>query len=91
VWLRLDGVEFLKPEGITSPDAVAAARLAERAGVDAINVSAYADPDQGIGFTEAHATHIPGQFVPYAAAIRAAVNIPVITAGRIEPEGSRIG
>lgn len=86
VWLRLDGVEFLKPEGITSPDAVAAARLAERAGVDAINVSAYADPDQGIGFTEAHATHIPGQFVPYAAAIRAAVNIPVITAGRIEPE-----
>lgn len=86
VWLRLDGVEFLKPEGITRPDAVAAARLAERAGVDAINVSAYADPDQSLGYTEAHATHVPGQFVPYAAAIRAAVNIPVITAGRIEPE-----
>lgn len=86
VWLRLDGTEFLKPEGITLHDAIAAARLAERAGADAINVSAYADPDRGIGYTEAHATHVPGRFVPYAAAIRRAVNIPVLTAGRIEPE-----
>ncbi|MCG3169343.1 MAG: NADH oxidase [Pseudomonadales bacterium] len=86
VWLRLDGVEFLKAEGITTVDAVATARLAARAGADAINVSAYADPDRGIGYTEAHATHFPGQFVPFAQAIRRAVDIPVITAGRIEPE-----
>ncbi len=86
VWLRLDGFEFLKPEGITTPDAIAAARLAVKAGVDAINVSAYADPDRAIGFTEAHATHVPGQFVPFATAIRAAVDVPVLTAGRIEPE-----
>ncbi|CAB1367942.1 NADH:flavin oxidoreductase (fragment) [Denitratisoma oestradiolicum] len=86
VWIRLDGVEFLKNEGITSLDACAAARLAEAAGVDAINVSSYADPNRGVGFSEAHATHIPCKFVPYAAAIKQAVNIPVITAGRIEPE-----
>lgn len=86
VWCRLDGVEFFKPEGITSVDAVAAAKLGEQAGLDAINVSAYADPGRGIGYSEAHATHIPGRFVPFAAAIRKAVKIPIMTAGRIEPE-----
>lgn len=85
VWCRLDGVEFFKPEGITSVDAVAAAKLGEQAGLDAINVSAYADPGRGIGYSEAHATHIPGRFVPFAAAIKQAVKIPVMTAGRIEP------
>ena len=85
VWCRLDGVEFFKPEGITSVDAVAAAKLAEQAGLDAINVSAYADPGRGVGYSEAHATHIPGRFVPFAAAIKQAVKIPVMTAGRIEP------
>ncbi|HQR03071.1 MAG: FAD-dependent oxidoreductase [Proteobacteria bacterium] len=86
VWCRIDGVEFLKLEGITSADACAAAQMAEAAGVDALNVSAYADPDRSVGYSEAHATHIPGKFVPYAAAIKKSVNIPVITAGRLEPE-----
>lgn len=86
VWIRLDGTEFRKPEGITQQDAITAARLAEKAGVDAINVSTYASPNYGIGYTEAHATHIPEYFVPYATSIKRAVNIPVLTAGRIEPE-----
>lgn len=86
VWCRMNGTEFFKTEGTTNIDACATARLAEHAGADAIHVSAYAEPGLGVGYSEAHTTHIPGHFVPYAAAIKKAVNIPVITAGRIEPE-----
>lgn len=86
VWCRMNGTEFFKTEGITSLDACVTAQLAEQAGADALNVSAYAEPGLGVGYSEAHTTHIPGRFVPYAAAIRKAVNIPVITAGRLEPE-----
>jgi len=86
VWCRMNGTEFLKREGTTNIDACITAKLAEQAGVDAINVSAYADPGLGVGYSEAHTTHTPGRFVPYAAAIKKAVGIPVITAGRLEPE-----
>lgn len=87
LWCRMNGEEYLV-EGQTLPDAIRVAELAEEAGVDALHVSAYADPGRAIGYTEAHATHIPGRFVPLAAAIRARVGIPIITAGRIEPEAA---
>ena len=86
VWLRMNGTEFLKAEGTTNLDACRIAQLAEEAGADAINVSAYADPGLGVGYSEAHTTHTPGRFVPFAAAIKRAVKIPVITAGRLEPD-----
>jgi 2,4-dienoyl-CoA reductase (NADPH2) len=86
VWCRMNGTEFFKTEGTTNLDACVTAKLAEQAGADALNVSAYAEPGLGVGYSEAHTTHIPGRFVPYAAAIRKAVGIPVITAGRLEPE-----
>ena len=86
VWCRLDGVEFMTEGGITHEDACTTAKLAEAAGADAIHVSAYADASKGESFTVAHAVHAPGGFVPYAQGIKAAVGIPVITAGRIEPE-----
>lgn len=86
VWCRMNGTEFFKTEGTTNLDACATAKLAEQAGADAINVSAYAEPGLGVGYSEAHTTHTPGRFVPFAMAIKQAVNIPVITAGRIEPE-----
>ncbi len=86
VWCRVDGIEFMTEGGITHEDACSAAQLAEAAGADAIHVSAYADASKGESFTVAHAVHTPAGFVPYAAGIKAAVGIPVITAGRIEPE-----
>lgn len=84
VWARIDSEEFLVDQGITIDDAKATARLAQEAGLDAINVSAYSDMANGIGHSVAHATHIPGKFVPNATAIKSAIDIPVITAGRIE-------
>jgi 2,4-dienoyl-CoA reductase (NADPH2) len=91
VWCRIDGIEFLTEGGITHEDAISAARFAEQAGADAIHVSAYADASKGVSFTEAHTVHKPLGFVPYAAGIKDAVSIPVITSGRIEPEaGDRL-
>ena len=86
VWIRLDGEELRTPGGITLPDAVATARLAEQAGADAVSVSAYATITTGTAFTEAPLVQQPGGFIDYAAAVSKAVSVPVIAAGRIEPE-----
>ena len=53
VWCRLDGAELRKQNGITEIDAQRTAELAVAAGLDAVHVSAYADPRSAIGFTDA--------------------------------------
>ena len=91
VWCRLDSQEFFQPEGISLEDAKATARLAEAAGADAIHASAYADARYGIAHSSAHTPQEPGLLVRNAAAIRAAVGIPVIAVGRIDPETAERG
>ncbi len=59
--------------------------MAENAGVDAIHVSGYGG-SEGVHFTEAPLVYIPGYLVPLAREIKKTVKIPVITAGRINPE-----
>jgi 2,4-dienoyl-CoA reductase-like NADH-dependent reductase (Old Yellow Enzyme family)/NADPH-dependent 2,4-dienoyl-CoA reductase/sulfur reductase-like enzyme len=86
VWPRIDSQEFCRPDGISLADARRTAELAESAGADAIHVSAYADAAQGIAHSSAHTPHQPGLLIPNARAIKAAVSVPVITIGRIEPE-----
>ncbi|MDE2436835.1 MAG: FAD-dependent oxidoreductase [Sphingomonadales bacterium] len=86
VWMRFDSQEFLMDYGITLDDAVAVAKMAEEAGLDAIHVSAHGDGNYGATYSTGHATHIRNGFVANAAAIKAAVSIPVICPGRIEPE-----
>lgn len=91
VWLRLDGRELHTEHGITLEDAVATARLAEQAGVDAVHVSAYASIDTGGEFSDAPLPQQPGAYIPFAAAVRKAINVPVIVAGRVEPEAGAQG
>ena len=86
VWVRLDSEEMHTPGGITLPDAIATAKLCEAAGADAISVSAYATLTSGVAFTDAPIPQKPAAYVSNAHAIRKALNIPVIAAGRIEPE-----
>lgn len=88
VWVRLDGEELHTPDGITLPDAVATARLAVAAGADAIHMSAYTQLVNGSAFTEAPIPQQAEAYVPYAKAVKAAVDVPVIVAGRIEPEAA---
>lgn len=86
VWVRLDGEEMHTPGGITLADAIATAKLCEAAGADAISVSAYATMTRGADFTDAPIPQKPAAYVSNAAAVKRAVGIPVITAGRIEPD-----
>lgn len=86
VWCRLDAKEYRLEGGIELADAVAAARLAESAGADAIHVSAYANSSSGVGFTEAPLVHRPGGYLDFAREVKQAVSVPVIAVGRIEPE-----
>ncbi|NML28196.1 oxidoreductase [Zoogloea dura] len=86
VWLRLDAEEIRTPGGITLDDAKAVARMAEAAGVDAVSVSAYANTSTGVAFTEAPLVQQKAGFLPWAAEIKAGLQIPVIAVGRLEPE-----
>src|SRR3546814_2200591 len=86
VWIKIDSREVDKPGGITIDEAIATARLAEAAGVDAITVSAYHAIDRGKRDAGSHTPQIPAVNLPYAKRIKAAIGIPVIASGRIEPE-----
>jgi 2,4-dienoyl-CoA reductase-like NADH-dependent reductase (Old Yellow Enzyme family)/NADPH-dependent 2,4-dienoyl-CoA reductase/sulfur reductase-like enzyme len=86
VWMRFDSQEYLMSTGITLQDAIRVAQMAQEAGLDAIHISAHGDGNYGRTYSTGHATDIRNGFVSNAAAIKAAVSIPVICPGRIEPE-----
>ena len=86
VWCKLDSREVGKKGGLTIEDAAQVARMAEAAGADAITVTAYHDTAQGKLHSGSHTPHEPAVNLPYAAQIKAAISIPVIASGRIEPE-----
>ncbi|MCU1374601.1 MAG: NADH:flavin oxidoreductase [Actinomycetia bacterium] len=85
LWARINAFEAHQPGGTTLDDAIAAARLGVAAGLDAVHVSAYASGGVATGMTDSHTPHQPGAMVPFAAAVRAAVDVPVITMGRLDP------
>lgn len=86
VWCKLDSREVGRKGGITIEDAKRTAKLVEEAGANAITVTAYHDTDQGKLHSASHTPDEPGVNLPCAAEIKAAVTIPVIASGRIEPE-----
>jgi 2,4-dienoyl-CoA reductase (NADPH2) len=88
VWVKIDSGEFGQVEGITLEDAKATARMLERAGANAITVSAYHDTSNGSNHSESNIPHTPERMVSNAIAIKQAVGIPVLTSGRIEPEAA---
>lgn len=88
LWCKLDSEEFGVEEGISLTDAIATAQMAEQAGVDAITVSAYHDTSQGSMHSESNIPHVPERMIGNATAIRAAVSVPVIASGRVEPESA---
>ncbi len=86
MWCKLDAHELALAGGIILADACRAASFAQEAGADAITVTAYHDTDQGKLHSASHTPHEPGVNLPAAKAIKAAVSVPVIASGRIEPE-----
>jgi 2,4-dienoyl-CoA reductase-like NADH-dependent reductase (Old Yellow Enzyme family)/thioredoxin reductase len=86
VWCRLDGVEYRKKNGITEEDAQRTAEIGVAAGLDAVHVSAYADPRSAIAFTDAPLPHQPSAYLDLARGIKRRVGVPVIAVGRIAPD-----
>jgi 2,4-dienoyl-CoA reductase-like NADH-dependent reductase (Old Yellow Enzyme family)/NADPH-dependent 2,4-dienoyl-CoA reductase/sulfur reductase-like enzyme len=86
VWLRLDAYELHTPGGIALEETRQVAQMAELAGADAVSVSAYARVTTGTAFTDAPLLHKPAGYLDWAADVRAAVGIPVIAVGRLEPD-----
>lgn len=86
VWAKIDAVEYERPGGITLEDAIATARMVEAAGADAITTTAYHDPRIAALHSGSHTPQVPALNADKAAAIKAAVDIPVILSGRIEPD-----
>ncbi|NNC55751.1 MAG: NAD(P)-binding protein, partial [Pseudomonadales bacterium] len=91
ILVRMDANEYRIDGGITPDDFIVSAKLAEQAGANAIDVSAYGNVAKSIAFTEAPLVHEPGGFVSFAKKARAALSIPVIAVGRIELDEAERG
>ncbi len=85
VWMRINALEYHKPEGETFVDQCAVIERAVAAGLDAVHVTAYANLDVATGPTDSYAPHRVGDLADYAAEVRSLVSVPVITFGRFEP------
>jgi len=84
--VRIDGQEYGIENGITVEEASATAVIAEKAGADAIHVSAISSSGTGVGFTDGPLPWEKCQYSKFAGRIQSVINIPVIAVGRIEPE-----
>ena len=88
MWMRINAFEVGRPGGATLDETVELAPMLVAAGLDALHVSAYASNDIATGVTDSHTPHTPGALVPAAAAVKAVVDVPIITFGRLEPEAA---
>jgi 2,4-dienoyl-CoA reductase-like NADH-dependent reductase (Old Yellow Enzyme family)/thioredoxin reductase len=81
VWCRINGAELGMENGWTQEEALTLAVQLERAGIDALSVSAF-----GYGkFKDTIKPERECQLLPYAAAVKKKVSKPVMTAGMITP------
>jgi len=88
VWCKLDSREEGKVGGISLDDCIAAARMVQAAGVQAITVTAYHDVGQGKLHSASNIPHDEEANIPAAKAVKAAVSLPVIASGRVEVEAA---
>jgi NADPH-dependent 2,4-dienoyl-CoA reductase/sulfur reductase-like enzyme len=86
--VKLNAEEYHFEGGITLDDAKVTARIAEAAGADAITVTASHNYAVTGALLSSWMPHVPNKLLPLAAAIREAVNVPVITVGRVDPEAA---
>lgn len=85
VLVRVSGEEFGEADGLSTPEAVTAARRFAAAGADAIHVTGWGR-NSFRNFTDGPLPDTVGAYRHQAAAVKAAVSIPVIAVGRVLPE-----
>lgn len=88
IQVKLNAEEYYFDGGITLEDAKVNARIAEASGVDAITVTASHNYAVTGALLSSWMPHVPNKLLPLAAAIREAVNLPVTTVGRVDPEAA---
>jgi 2,4-dienoyl-CoA reductase-like NADH-dependent reductase (Old Yellow Enzyme family) len=86
VWCRLNARERFVAGGETLVDAIEIAKRAVAAGLDAIHLTINANPAMGVTATAGHTPHEPGALLDNAAAMKAALDAPIIAFGRIGPD-----
>ena len=91
ILVRLDANEYRIENGITPADFLITASMAQEAGADAIDVSAYGNTSKGIAFTEAPLVHEPGGFLDFVKMAKKELTIPIIAVGRIELDEAEKG
>ncbi|MFA4836845.1 MAG: NAD(P)/FAD-dependent oxidoreductase [Dehalococcoidia bacterium] len=88
---KLDALTLHEAAGISMDDAIGIAKMAQAAGADAIFCTAYGGLLKATACQDSHTPHEPCQIIPYARRIKAALNIPVIGVGCLEPkDGDRL-
>jgi 2,4-dienoyl-CoA reductase-like NADH-dependent reductase (Old Yellow Enzyme family)/NADPH-dependent 2,4-dienoyl-CoA reductase/sulfur reductase-like enzyme len=85
VLVRVAGREFGEEDGLTTEEAVAASKMFEVAGADAIHVTGWAR-NSFSNFTDGPLPDKVGAYIELAGAVKSAVSIPIITVGRVLPE-----
>ncbi|WP_186628506.1 FAD-dependent oxidoreductase [Rhodococcus sp. BP22] len=85
ILIRVAGREFGEDDGLTTEEAVAASKLFEAAGADAIHVTGWGR-NAFSNFTDGPLPDKVGAYVELAGEVKNAVSIPVITVGRVLPE-----
>lgn len=85
ILVRVAGQEFGEEGALTTEETVAAARLFEAAGADAIHVTGWArNPFRD--FTQGPLPNEVAAYRSFARQVKAAVTIPVVAVGRVLPE-----
>jgi 2,4-dienoyl-CoA reductase-like NADH-dependent reductase (Old Yellow Enzyme family)/thioredoxin reductase len=83
---KINAAEFYIEGGIKLDDARVTAGVAEKAGADAITVSTIHDYRVAKALFSSFLPHEPAKLIPYAAGVKEAVSVPVVTVGRIDPD-----
>lgn len=83
VWVRINGDDYVPGGGITLEDSKTVARILEKAGADAISVSAGTYDSPQLMWTIQPMYLPPGCLLHLSSAIKNVVKVPVIAAGRI--------
>lgn len=88
VWARIGADERHRQPAQHLDDALVAMALGVDAGLDALHVTAYAEPMVATGITDGHTPHVPGALLPLAARVKAELHVPIIAMGRLTPEAA---
>jgi 2,4-dienoyl-CoA reductase-like NADH-dependent reductase (Old Yellow Enzyme family) len=86
LWARIGMYEAHRDPSDGLEDALLTMQYALDAGIDALHVTAYAEPMVATGITDGHTPHRPAALLGHAAVVRRELGASIIAMGRVTPE-----